>query len=47
MSSTPSRNIRVPDEEWESAKLEAARRGETVTDAVRRFLRKYGKGETK
>jgi hypothetical protein len=42
---TPHRTVRIPDEEWEPAKVEAARRGETLTDAIRRFLRKYGKGE--
>lgn len=42
---TPHRTIRVPEEEWEPAKVEAVRRGETLTDAIRRFLRKYGKGE--
>jgi len=40
---TPPRSIRVPDDVWQSAKLAAADRGETVTDAVVRFLRRYGK----
>lgn len=40
---TPPRSIRVPDDVWESAKAEAERRGETVTEAVVRFLRRYGK----
>jgi len=40
---TPVRSIRVPDDVWEAAKHEAARRGETVSDAVVRFLRRYGK----
>lgn len=44
---TPHRTIRVPDEEWEPAKREAERRGETLTDAIRRFLRRYGKDVTK
>lgn len=41
--SIPARSIRIPDEEWEAAKAAAERRGETVTDAVRRFLRRYAK----
>jgi hypothetical protein len=41
--SIPARSVRVPDDEWDAAKLAAERRGETVTDAVRKFLRRYGK----
>ena len=40
---TPPRSVRVPDEVWQRAKEEAERRGETVSDAVVRFLRRYGK----
>jgi hypothetical protein len=40
---TPPRSVRVPDAVWEAAKVEAAARGETVTDAVVRFLSRYGK----
>lgn len=40
---TPARSIRVPDAEWEAAIEKAAERGETVTDAVRAFLRRYAK----
>ncbi|MCH9731651.1 MAG: hypothetical protein K0U84_18575 [Actinomycetia bacterium] len=40
---TPPRSIRVPDDVWQAAKHEAAQRGETVTDAVVRFLTRYGK----
>lgn len=40
---TPPRSIRIPDEVWNAAKTEAAQRGETVTDAVVRFLTRYGK----
>lgn len=40
---TPPRSIRVPDDVWRAAQAQAARRGETVTDAVVRFLRRYGK----
>lgn len=42
---TRGRNVRVPDVEWEAAKREAARRGETVTDAIKRFLRRYAKDQ--
>ena len=40
---TPPRSIRVPNDVWAAAKAEAERRGETVTDAVLRFLRRYGR----
>ena len=40
---TPPRSVRVSDEVWQSAKDAAAVRGETVTDAVVRFLTRYGK----
>ena len=40
---TPPRSIRAPDEIWNAAKDAAAQRGETVTDAVVRFLTRYGK----
>lgn len=40
---TPPRSMRVPDAIWQAAKDEAERRGETVTDAVVRFLARYGK----
>lgn len=40
---TRARSIRVPDDVWDAAKREAARRGETVTDAVVRALRRYGR----
>lgn len=39
---TPPRSIRVPDDVWAAAKDEAAKRGETVTDAIIRFLNRYG-----
>jgi len=35
--------MRIPPDVWAAAKAEAERRGETVTDAVVRFLRRYGK----
>lgn len=40
---TPTRAVRVPAEVWEAAKAEAARRGESVSAAVVRFLREYGR----
>lgn len=39
---TPPRSVRVPDDIWAAAKVEAESRGETVTDAIVRFLRRYG-----
>lgn len=41
---TKPRSLRVSDDVWQAAKDEAERRGETVTDAVVRFLRRYGSG---
>lgn len=38
---TPNRTMRIPDEEWEAAQKVAEDRGETVTDVVRRALRRY------
>jgi plasmid stability protein len=38
---TRIRNIRVPDEIWEAAKVRAAERGETVTDVLTRALKRY------
>lgn len=40
---TPPRSVRVPDEVWQAAKAEAERRGETVSDAIVRFLNRYAK----
>jgi len=40
---TPPRSIRVPEDVWQAAKAEAERRGETVTDAILRFLIRYPK----
>lgn len=39
---TTLRNVRVDDETWEAAQAEAERRGETLSDAVRKFLKRYG-----
>lgn len=38
---TPARAIRVEHELWEAAKKRADERGETVSDAIRAFLRRY------
>ena len=43
MAATPLRNIRVPDDLWAEAQAEAQRRGESVTAAVIKFLRRYVK----
>ncbi|WZH52904.1 MAG: hypothetical protein PIR53_02665 [Nocardioides alkalitolerans] len=40
---TPNRTLRIPDDVWEAAKAEAARRDETLTDAVIGFLRRYAR----
>lgn len=40
---TPMHSFRVEDELWEAAKKRAAERGETLTDALRKFLRRYTK----
>lgn len=42
---TPPRSVRVPTPVWDAARRTAASRGETVTDAVVRFLTIYGQGE--
>jgi len=39
----PLRAIRVPDETWDAAKVAAEKRGESVSQAVREFLERYGK----
>ena len=36
-----SRVIRIPDHLWEAAKKRADERGETVSEAVRKFLERY------
>ena len=40
---TPPRSVRVPDDEWEAAKVRADERGETLTDVLRQALREYAK----
>jgi len=39
--SIPARSVRIPDDEWRAAQQRAAERGETVTDVIRRALRRY------
>ena len=36
-----SRVIRIPDALWEAAKVRADEKGETVSEAVRKFLERY------
>lgn len=38
---TPARSIRIEDALWRKAQERAAERGETVSDAIRRFLERY------
>ena len=38
-----SRVIRVPDKVWDAAKRKAGEKGETVSEAVRKFLERYGR----
>jgi hypothetical protein len=40
---TPMHSFRCEDELWEAAKKRAEERGETLTDALRKFLRRYAK----
>jgi antitoxin component of RelBE/YafQ-DinJ toxin-antitoxin module len=39
----PQRAIRIDDATWQAAQRHAQERGETVTDVVRRALRRYAK----
>jgi hypothetical protein len=38
---TPGHTVRIPDDEWIPAKDKAAKEGETMTDVIRRALRRY------
>ena len=38
---TPARSIRVEDALWLRAQERAAERGESVSEAIRRFLERY------
>lgn len=40
---TPNRVIRVDDTLWHAAQAKAAKKGETVSDVVRRALQRYAK----
>lgn len=42
---TPARSLRIPDEEWDALKAEAATNGETITDLVRRIVRAHLEGK--
>lgn len=37
----PPRSVRIPNDEWRAAQARATERGETVTDVIRRSLRRY------
>lgn len=38
-----NRVVRVSDRVWEAAKTKADEKGETVSEAVRKFLERYGR----
>ena len=38
---TPPRSVRIPDDLWQAAKATADQRGETITDAIVRALKRY------
>lgn len=38
-----NRVIRVSDRVWDAAKAKADQKGETVSEAVRKFLERYGR----
>ena len=38
---TPARAVRVEDALWHRAQVRAVARGETVSEAIRRFLERY------
>lgn len=38
---TPARAVRVDDTLWHAAQARAAQRGETVSDVIRRALKRY------
>jgi antitoxin component of RelBE/YafQ-DinJ toxin-antitoxin module len=40
---TPQRTVRVPDDVWVKAKAAAEKRGETLSDVIRRALERYAK----
>lgn len=38
---TPNRPVRVPEDLWQAAKAKAKAKGETVSDAIVRALKRY------
>lgn len=38
---TPLRSLRISDDLWEKAKARADEKGESVSDAIRKFLERY------
>lgn len=38
---TPARAVRIDDALWRKAQERAAERGETVSEAIRKFLERY------
>lgn len=44
---TPLRNIRVDDELWNAAMAAAEARGESLSEAIRKFLKRYAKTGSK
>ena len=44
--SIPNRAIRIPDDEWQAAQEAARANSETVSEIVRRALRRYVKRNT-
>lgn len=44
---TPHRTIRVEDALWEAAQAAAEARGETISEAIRAFLKRYAKNGSK
>lgn len=43
MARTPTRTIRIENDLWEAAQAKAEERGESVSDAIRRALRRYAR----
>lgn len=46
MASTPTRQVRVPEELWDAAKAKAAERGEPLSIAIRDLLTDYVEDRT-
>lgn len=42
---TPLRNVRVGDELWQAAQAAAEARGESLSEAIRVFLKRYAKSK--